>query len=155
MYEVHGVKMSHQTISNYRDAVAPRIKPFIDHFPYDLSDSHCGDETYIKVGGRWHYVFFFFGAVKRIIKSYRVQRERDYRSAILAINDVLVKLKEIPENLNFIKGQQTLEIGEIGIFELNGDAFVKKLGHGEFISLDPRYTPIKIREFDSLRVLPR
>ena len=102
MYDVHGVKVSHQTISNYRDAVAPRIKPFIDHFPYELSDSHCGDETYIKVGGRWHYVFFFFDAVKKIITSYRVQRERDYRSAILAINDVLVKLKEIPKNLNLI-----------------------------------------------------
>ena len=102
MYDVHGVKVSHQTISNYRDAVAPRIKPFVDHFPYDLSDSHCGDETYIKIGGRWHYVFFFFDAIKKIITSYRVQRERDYKSAVLAINDVLVKLKEIPENLNLI-----------------------------------------------------
>jgi len=102
MYDVHGVKVSHQTISNYRDAVAPRIKPFIDHFPYELSESHCGDETYIKIGGRWHFVFFFFDAVKKIITSYRVQRERDYKSAVLAINDVLVKLKEIPENLNLI-----------------------------------------------------
>lgn len=106
MYDVHGVKVSHQTIANYCDTVAPRIKPFVDHFPYELSDSHCGDETYIKVKGVWNYVFFFFDAVKKIILSYRVQRERDHVSAILAINDVLVKLKdtrdEIPENLNLI-----------------------------------------------------
>lgn len=102
MYDVHGVKISHQSIANYRDAVAPRIKPFVDHFTYELSQSHCGDETYIKIGGRWHYVFFFFDAVKKIITSYRVQRERDCISAALAINDVLVKLKEIPKNLNLI-----------------------------------------------------
>jgi len=102
MYDVHGVKISHQSIANYRDAVAPRIKPFVDNFPYELSDSFCGDETYIKVEGKWQYVFFFFDAVKKIILSYRVQRERNYKSAILAINDVLVKLREIPDKLNLV-----------------------------------------------------
>ena len=102
MYDVHEVKVSHQTIANYRDAVAPRVKPFVDNFPYELSDSHCGDETYIKIKGRWHYVFFFFDAVKKIILSYRVRQHRDYQSAILAINDVLVKFKEIPQCLNLI-----------------------------------------------------
>jgi len=102
MFDVHSVKVSHQTIANYRDAVAPRVKPFIDNFPYKLSGSICGDETYIKIKGIWHYIFFFFDAVNKIILSYRVQRYRDYQSAILAINDVLVKFKEIPKNLNLI-----------------------------------------------------
>jgi len=106
MYDVHGVKVSHQTIANYCNAVAPRIKPIIDHFEYELSDSICGDETYIKIGGIWHYVFFFFDAVKKIILSYRVQRERDWKSAAMAINDVLVKVKgksgNIPKGLNLI-----------------------------------------------------
>jgi len=106
MFDVHGVKVSHQTIANYCNAVAPRIKPLIDHFPYELSDSFCGDETYIKVGGVWNYVFFFFDTVKKIILSYRVQRERDWKSAAIAINDVLLKVKgnsdEIPENINLI-----------------------------------------------------
>lgn len=102
MFDVHGVKISHQTVSNYCNAVAPRIKPFIDNFKYELSDSFCGDETYIKVKGKWHYIFFFFDSVKKIILSYRVRKHRDYQSAILAINDVLVKLKEIPEKLNLI-----------------------------------------------------
>ncbi|MCL2045382.1 MAG: XRE family transcriptional regulator [Oscillospiraceae bacterium] len=52
----------------------------------------------------------------------------------------------------FIKKQETLEVGEIGIFELNGDAFLKKLGRGEFISLNARYAPIPIREFDSVHI---
>lgn len=102
MFDVHGVKISHQTVSNYCNAVAPRVKPFIDNFKYELSNSFCGDETYIKVKGRWHYIFFFFDSVKKIILSYRVRKYRDYQSAILAINDVLVKLTEIPQNLNLI-----------------------------------------------------
>jgi transposase-like protein/rubredoxin len=102
MFDVHGVKISHQSIANYCNAVAPRIKPFIDNFPYELSDSFCGDETYIKIKGVWNYIFFFFDAAKKIILSYRVRKNRDYQSAVLAINDVLVKLKQIPENLNLI-----------------------------------------------------
>jgi transposase-like protein len=102
MFDVHGIKISHQTIANYCNAVSPRIKPFIDHFPYELSDKHCGDETYIKIKGVWHYIFFFFDATKKIITSYRVRQNRDYQSAVLAINDVLGKLKQIPENLNLI-----------------------------------------------------
>ena len=102
MYDVHNVKVSHQTIANYCNAVAPRVKPFVDHFPYELSDDFCGDETYIKIMGRWHYVFFFFDAAKKVILSYRIRRNRDYQSAILAINDVLVKFREIPKKLNLI-----------------------------------------------------
>ncbi|MCL2366313.1 MAG: helix-turn-helix domain-containing protein [Oscillospiraceae bacterium] len=52
----------------------------------------------------------------------------------------------------FIKEQHILNIGEIGIFSLNGDAYIKKLGRGELISLNSRYAPIKINEFDFLRI---
>ena len=102
MFDVHNVKVSHQTVANYCSSVAVRVKPFTDGFPYELSDKFCGDETYIKVQGKWRYIFFFFDAAKKIILSYRVQKNRDYQSAILAINDVLTKLKTIPEKLNLI-----------------------------------------------------
>ena len=52
----------------------------------------------------------------------------------------------------FVKEQQMLNVGEIGVFELNGDSYLKKLGHNEFVSLNPRYNPIKIREYDSVHV---
>ncbi|MED3697650.1 DDE-type integrase/transposase/recombinase, partial [Heyndrickxia sporothermodurans] len=70
--------------------------------PYELSDQFCGDETYIRVNGKWHYLFFFFDAVKKIVLSYRVSPNRDTASAIQAINDVLLKMEEIPENLTFV-----------------------------------------------------
>lgn len=49
----------------------------------------------------------------------------------------------------FIKRQQMLDIGDIGIFELAGNAYIKKLGRSELISLNPRYKPISIHEYDS------
>lgn len=102
MQDVHGVLISHQTILNYENSVALLLKPYVEHYPYELSNQFCGDETYIRVNGRWHYLFFFFDAVKKIILSNRVSPNRDTASAIRAINDVLLKMKEIPENLNFV-----------------------------------------------------
>lgn len=102
MQDIHGVSISHQTILNYENSVAHLIKPYVDHYPYELSDQFCGDETYIRVNGRWHYLFFFFDAVKKIILSYPVSPNRDTVSAIKAIDDVLLKFKEIPENLSLV-----------------------------------------------------
>jgi len=41
--------------------------------------------------------------------------------------------------------------GEIGIFFLNGDGYIKRLGHGELISLNPKYEPIPLYDGDTLR----
>lgn len=102
MQDVHGVLISHQTILNYEKSVALLLKPYVDHYPYELSDQFCGDETYIRVNGRWHYLFFFFDAVKKIILSYPVSPNRDTNTAIRAIDEVLQKMNEIPENLTFV-----------------------------------------------------
>lgn len=41
--------------------------------------------------------------------------------------------------------------GEIGIFLLNGDGYIKRLGHGELLSLNPNYAPIPLHDYDNLR----
>src|SRR5699024_1018912 len=75
---------------------------FVDDHPYGLSVSFCVDETYVRVKGKWHYFFFFVGAVKKVILSYHVSPNRDTTSAIKAIGDVLTKFKEIPKDLTFV-----------------------------------------------------
>lgn len=102
MKDVHGVSISHQSIINYANSVATLVKPFVDHYPYDISDSICGDETYIKIKGKWNYIFFFMDAAKKIILSYHTSPNRDTASAVIALDDVLSKFKKIPENLNII-----------------------------------------------------
>lgn len=38
---------------------------------------------------------------------------------------------------------QTVQLGEIGIFNLNGQAYIKKLGKNKLLSLNPEYPPIE------------
>lgn len=102
MKDIQGVSISHKTVLNYANSAALWLKPFVDRFPYELSGSFCGDETYIRVKGRWHYLFFLFDAVKKIVLSYRVSPNRDTLSAIKAIDDVLQKLPSLPDDLSFV-----------------------------------------------------
>ncbi len=56
----------------------------------------------------------------------------------------------------YVKQQQTLEPGEIGIFLLDGDAYCKMLsqeGGRSLVSLNPAYRPIPIGEYSELRIL--
>ena len=58
----------------------------------------------------------------------------------------------VDQQIIFIHEQPSLDEGEIGIFCLNNDVYLKKLGRGCLISLNPKYDPIPIREYDDIRV---
>lgn len=47
--------------------------------------------------------------------------------------------------------EDSVREGEIGIFALNGEGYIKRLGHRELISLNPEYPPLPFGEFDDLR----
>ncbi|MBE6701007.1 MAG: helix-turn-helix domain-containing protein [Ruminococcaceae bacterium] len=57
----------------------------------------------------------------------------------------------------WVKKQETLQPGEIGIFLLNGESLCKRLeyydGNCTLISLNPKYKPIEVFENDDLRVV--
>lgn len=64
----------------------------------------------------------------------------------------------VDQQIIYIKQQQTLENGEIGIFILNGDAYCKQLdgdtkSNTMLVSLNSKYEPIIIKEYDEFRVL--
>lgn len=41
--------------------------------------------------------------------------------------------------------------GEIGVFALNGEGYMKRLGQGQLLSLNPDYAPIPLHDYDDLR----
>lgn len=45
-----------------------------------------------------------------------------------------------------VEGADDIEVGEIGIFTLDGDGFVKQRGEGELISLNPEYETISMND---------
>ena len=104
LWDIHNIKISLQTLANYAASAARVVKPYVDNYPYELSDSVsvCGDEVYIKVLGKKHYVFFIMDAIKKIITSYSIFLNRDGVSAIKAIYSTLSKFRKLPENLTLI-----------------------------------------------------
>ena len=59
----------------------------------------------------------------------------------------------VDKQIIFVHEQPVLDMGEIGIFCLNDDVYLKKLGRGCLISLNSKYEPIPLCEHDELRVL--
>ncbi len=53
------------------------------------------------------------------------------------------------KDILMVEGTERIEPGEIGIFTIDGEGYVKELGNRELISLNPRYDPIPIN--DSIR----
>jgi transposase-like protein len=100
--DIHEVTISYKTVENYCKAVSCLVQPILEYYPYKLTDTNAADETYIKIKGKTHYIFFFFDAIKKIITSYRVFAKRDSLSAIQASYSTLSKYQEIPESLQII-----------------------------------------------------
>lgn len=53
-------------------------------------------------------------------------------------------------DLVLVESQPTVEIGEIGIFIVNNEGFIKKFGGDRLISLNPLYDDIILREYDDI-----
>jgi SOS-response transcriptional repressor LexA len=52
----------------------------------------------------------------------------------------------------YVRKQESLEVGEVGIFVLNGEVFCKELGRGRLISRNSKYKPIILSEYDELYI---
>lgn len=98
---------------------------------------------------------------------------------VLADDYSLVKTSDAPEEANFgirisgdsmepiiadasvvwVKKQDTLTSGDVGIFVLNGESVCKKLDYANgvctLVSFNSKYAPIEVLESDDLRVIGR
>lgn len=50
-----------------------------------------------------------------------------------------------------VKQSESIYEGEIGVFILNNESYIKKMGRNELVSLNPAYNPIKLTEYDNIR----
>ena len=53
-------------------------------------------------------------------------------------------------DLVLVRTQPSIDIGDIGIFILNGEGYIKKLGKDRLISLNPAYPDIEFGENDTI-----
>jgi phage repressor protein C with HTH and peptisase S24 domain len=50
----------------------------------------------------------------------------------------------------FVEKCDAVDVGEVGIFVVNGDVYIKELGNQCLISHNEKYKPIRIGENDSV-----
>lgn len=49
MKDIYGLSISHQSSLNHAQTGSVAVKPFVDYYPYQISNQVCGDGTYIRV----------------------------------------------------------------------------------------------------------
>jgi transposase-like protein len=83
-------------VANYAKAAAALVKPFVDDYDYKPTNYLAADETYTKVKGVRHYVWFVMDALKKSILGYQISNTRDVGPCILAMRMAFSKFKEFP-----------------------------------------------------------
>lgn len=123
LYEVHGIKICHQTVVNYAEAAASITEALNASYPYELSNTITFDETYIKVKGKSSYVFFGSDTTKKIITSYRIFEHRSTKNAITTLYQTLNKFPSLPTNLNIIADGNPIYNASQVFFSMNDIKF--------------------------------
>ena len=123
LYEVHGIKLSHQTVVNYAEAAASITEALNDTYPYKLSNTITFDETYIKVKGKSNYVFFGSDTQNKIITSYRIFNHRTTRNAVTTLYQTFNKYPSIPTDLNIVTDGNPIYNASQVFFQMNDIKF--------------------------------
>ena len=121
--DVHGIKLSHQTVRNYAESVSTLVKDMVDYYPYELSHTQCGDETYVHICGKNNYVFFFSDPATKIVTSYMIFPTRDTQNAVISMWNVMRKFSPYPNDLTFITDGNPIYNAAQLYFELSGFNF--------------------------------
>lgn len=148
MKEVHGLKISHQTVLNYANTVSAHVKPLVDNYPYKLNNLLSGDETYIKVRGKNQYVFFWSDPVAKIITSYTIYKTRNTFDACRSIMDCFRHYDKIPEDMTMITDGNPIYNAAQLFFHINGIDFVlhQVIGVKNLDEESAKYRPYKQTE---------
>jgi len=87
--KVFTVPVSSQTVLNYAAAAAFYLQSFNLNHKGLIDDISAGDEAYIKILGKQHYVFLFISSKSLKITAYHVAESRDTLPAIIAMKEAV------------------------------------------------------------------
>ena len=83
------IPLSYQTVLNYAAAAAFNCHRFNLTRKGSIDEISAGDEAYIKVIGKHHYVFFFISSESLKITAYHVADTRETLPAIIAMREAI------------------------------------------------------------------
>jgi putative transposase len=86
---VFGISISYQSVLNYAAGAAFYCHRFNLEHKGSIDEISAGDETYIRVMGKQHYVFFFISSRNLKITAYHVADTRETLPAIIAMQEAV------------------------------------------------------------------
>lgn len=86
---IFGLEVSYQTVLNYVKATAYYAHRFNLKHKGPIDQISVGDETYIKIGGEFDYVWFYLSARKRCVTAYHLSDNRGTIPAVAATNEAI------------------------------------------------------------------
>ncbi len=86
---VFSIHLSYQTVLNYAAAAAFYCHSLNLKYKGPIDNISAGDEAYIKVMGRQHYVFLFISSKNLKITAYHLADTRDTLPAIIAMREAI------------------------------------------------------------------
>jgi transposase-like protein len=143
---VFNVNMSYQTVLNYTQSAAHYAHQFNLKYKGPIDDISVGDETYIKVDGRTHYVWFALSSKKHSVSAYHISDSRDTIPAIATVNEAIRTAKPGQE-LTYISDGLGSYVEAIQF--LNKNQKQNKITHVQVIGLENKdevselYRPFK------------
>lgn len=101
MKHVFRIPISYQTVINYAEAASYYCHNFNFKYKGPIDNIQAGDETYIKILGKNHYVFFFISPAIKNITAYHIA---DTRSTLPAIISMMEAKRTASKNqkVNFV-----------------------------------------------------
>jgi transposase-like protein len=122
--EIHGVLISHAMVARYVKTASAIVAPFVHDYDYKPTNYLSGDETYVKLKGIKHYVWFVMDVIKQSIVGYAVSSDRTLAPCMLAMRRAFSKFKVFPGMaLKFIADGYTIyELARLQ-FAMNGMEF--------------------------------
>ena len=97
--------------------------------------------------GNGNYLFESSSEWRNVPKNSKTE-EADF-ILMISGNSMLPKFSD--GDIVLVKKTPSIFEGEIGIFYIDGDAFIKQMGNGELISLNPDYPNISLKNCNDLR----
>ncbi|MGB9813158.1 MAG: IS6 family transposase [Thermovenabulum sp.] len=106
------VQISYETVHNWVVSLASKLAPFVRSIHLPLSGIVVIDETYIKVKGKWHYLFTAFDGLRGFIISQHLSPHRDALAALTILKEVIERYN----NREFILVTDKAPIYEVAVY---------------------------------------
>lgn len=121
--------------TNKDSIVMPEIKNVITRIPMFNIPVSAGTGQWLSEGHEYEFKYFN-----------NVPEGADFA---LKVRGDSMEPMYFDDDIVFVKQNVIVESGQIGVFFLNGEGYMKMLQGNKLVSLNPKYTPIIINELDS------